>query len=140
MEKLFADFVHGIAQNIIAYNSLMIEAYNAYQESEHDGVDYLFNINVQEDLECCVRGGMTAEQIVKIYNEYNSSKEVSPYFMFGVNHEDPHALKYTHLEAIMKSRIEDVIANVIAYPCANDTYKELYGKCVTDFMRGYKLV
>ena len=32
----------------------VLDAYNAYQEQERDGVDYIFNIHNREDLACCV--------------------------------------------------------------------------------------
>ena len=42
---------------------MVLAAYNDYQESERDGVDYIFDIENTNDLKCCIDGGMTAKAI-----------------------------------------------------------------------------
>ena len=47
--------------------AIVLKAYNDFQESERDGVDYIFDLNNREDLKCCVEGGMTAQEICGLW-------------------------------------------------------------------------
>ena len=38
---------------------IVLNAYNRFQKDEIDGVDYIFDITIQNDLKCMVEGGLT---------------------------------------------------------------------------------
>lgn len=59
----------------------VIDAYNQWQEECKNCVDYLYCINVAEDLKACIDGGMKATDIAKVVEHGNA------YFFFGENHE-----------------------------------------------------
>ena len=50
------------------YFNMLLLAYNRWQEDEHSGVDYIFNINNPDDLIDCIKGGLTADEIAKVLN------------------------------------------------------------------------
>lgn len=115
---------------------LLLSAYNDYQESERDGVGYLFDLNSSEDLICCIKGGLTAEEISELY-QTSSTYECSK-FLFGVNYSKPHLVKsWSDIYSIINGQLTEIIENVIAYPYAYESYKTLYVKYVTNDILGY---
>lgn len=115
---------------------MVLAAYNDYQESEHDGVDYIFDIENTNDLKCCIDGGMTAKEISGLY--LGSQSEHLRYFYFGCNHSTPKPIaNWETLRQQLVSWLSDLIPNVLAYPFAYESYKQLYVRYVTDVIIGY---
>jgi len=115
------------------YDTLMmvLAAYNDYQESERDGVDYIFDINDKDDVICCMSGGMTTEEVAKLWQ--GSQVNHSQYFFFGCNYETPKPIE--NLETLKRHLVgwlDEVMFDVLAYPYAYESYKALYGKYITE--------
>lgn len=118
------DSFHETALNIV------LRAYNTFQESERDGVDYIFNIDDKADLSCCIAGGMGADEIAHIYNE---SQGKTKYFYFGQNHRkaeviDSETQLITNLVAWLDDIIPDICENVMFY----DSYRDFYAYFVSN--------
>lgn len=111
----------------------IFEAYNEFQENERDGVDYIFDITKQKDLECCVNGGLSAEEISYIYRSWQDGNGTdTPYFMFGVNNPEPFMIKdVSMLRGIILDSFEDLIPYMIAFP-TTAAIGELYRYYITD--------
>lgn len=103
----------------------VLKAYNCWNEDERDGVDYIFDIHKKEDLVACVNGGLTAKDIVYLYD--NSTR----FFLFGCNHTTPQALSHNDLINILYDNLDKVIDNIIAYPYI-ESYREIYTMFITD--------
>ena len=103
----------------------IFDAYNRYVEDETSGADYIFDINKQDDLSCCVRGGMTAKQIADVVkSDYH-------YFLYGHERTSPKPLAYTEVESIIRNNIDEVLQAVIAYPFVSE-YRKVYTRFVTN--------
>lgn len=103
----------------------VLKAYNRWNEDERDGVDYIFDIHKKEDLVACVNGGLTAKDIVYLYD--GSTR----FFLFGCNHTTPQALSRNDLINILYDNLDKVIDNIIAYPYI-ESYREIYTLFITD--------
>lgn len=115
---------------------MVLAAYNDYQESERDGVDYIFDIENANDLKCCVNGGMTAKEICGLY--LGSQSQHLRYFYFGCNHQTPMPIaNWDELRQQLVSWLPDLIPNVLAYPFAYESYRQLYERYVTDIIVSY---
>ena len=112
---------------------MVLAAYNDFQESERDGVDYICDIENTDDLMCCINGGMTAKEIGGLY--LGSQSQHLRYFYFGCNYPTPKPIpNWETLRLQLISWLPDVIANVLAYPFAYESYKQLYVRYVTDVL------
>ena len=115
---------------------MVLAAYNDYQESERDSVDYIFDIENVNDLKCCIDGGMTAKVICGLY--LGSQSQHLRYFYFGCNHPTPKPIaNWETLRQQLVSWLPDLIPNVLAYPFAYESYKQLYVRYVTDIIVSY---
>ena len=115
---------------------MVLAAYNDYQESERDGVDYIFDIENTNDLKCCINGGMTAKDIGGLY--LGSQSQHLRYFYFGCNYPTPKPIaNWETLRQQLISWLPNLILNVLAYPYAYDSYKDLYRLYVTDVIIDY---
>lgn len=115
---------------------MVLAAYNDYQESERDGVDYIFDIENNNDLKCCINGGMTAKEICGLY--LGSQSQHLRYFYFGCNHQTPMPIaNWDELRQQLVSWLPDLIPNVLAYPFAYESYRQLYVRYVTDIIVSY---
>lgn len=115
---------------------MVLAAYNDYQESERDGVDYIFDIENTNDLKCCINGGMTAKEIGGLY--LGSQSQHLRYFYFGCNYPTPKPIaNWETLRQQLISWLPNLILNVLAYPYAYDSYKDLYRLYVTDVIIDY---
>ena len=115
---------------------MVLAAYNDFQESERNGVDYIFDIENTNDLKCCIDGGMTAKEIGSLY--LGSHSRHLRYFYFGCNHPTAEPISnWETLRQQLVSWLPDLIPNVLAYPFAYESYKELYVRYVTDVIIGY---
>ena len=118
------DSFHETALNIV------LRAYNTFQETERDGIDYIFNIDNKEDLSCCVEGGMTADEIAHIYNE---SQEKTKYFYFGHNHPKAELIaNETQLVANLVAWLDDIIPNICENIMFYDSYRDFYAYFVSN--------
>lgn len=110
---------------------MVLAAYNDFQESERDGVDCICDIENPDDLKCCINGGMTTQEISGLW--LGSQSQHLRYFFFGCNYPTPKPIpNWESLRQILISWLPDVIANVLAYPFAYESYKVLYTRYVTD--------
>lgn len=115
---------------------MVLAAYNDFQESERDGVDYIFDIDNLDDLKCCVEGGMTAKEIGGLY--LGSQSQHLRYFYFGCNYPTPKPIaNWETLRQQLISWLPELIPNVLAYPFDNESYRQLYVRYVTDVIIGY---
>ena len=113
---------------------LILNAYNQYQESEKEGVDYLFHIENTGEVICCCRGGMTTEEVAGVYNGYKEKKHTG-YFLFGQNYDGATPIKtLDELKDILTGSLDEVLMHVVCYPYSSDAYRSLYTHCVTDYM------
>ena len=150
MENVFKSLVAEIKRNIVCdlhqylgYDGkllkLVLDAYNTYQKEERDGVDYIFDINNPDDLQCCIAGGMTAKEVAWLYEQ--SQINTTPLFYFGVNYQHPQPIaNYKALVTNLINWLDDILPCVLAYPYLLKSYEELYRVCVTDYMINNQLV
>jgi len=114
--------------------TLVLNAYNYYEENERDGVDYLFYINNTDDVKCCIEGGMTTKEIAEVYNEYKDGRNTG-YFFFGQNYDRAKPIKTRdELIDLLIGTLHDVLLRVVCYPYSSEAHKALYRYCVTDYM------
>ena len=110
---------------------MVLSAYNDYQESQRDGVDYIFDVENTDDLKCCIEGGMTAKEICGLY--LGSQSQHLKYFYFGCNYPTPKPIaNWDALRLTLVAWLPDLISNVIAYPFAYESYRQLYVRYVTN--------
>jgi len=147
MEKAIKTMVQKISNAIIndtrdidsyeGYKALkmLLAAYNDYQESERDGVDYIFDIENTDDLKCCIDGGMTTKEIGSLY--LGSQSRHLRYFYFGCNYPTPIPIAdWNVLRLQLILWLSDLIPNVLAFPFAYESYRQLYEKYVTNTIIG----
>lgn len=103
---------------------MVFNAYNQYQEDERNGVDYIFDINNENDLISCIKGGMTAKEIANIYNSN------CRYFFFGVNYTTPNKIIEVNVEEQIKIYLDEIVTAMMCYPYIG-AYKELYSYFIT---------
>lgn len=143
MKKAFNTMVEGIKKSIIrdlndVYSvkgnkvlNMLLKAYNDFQESERDGVDYIFDIENTDDLKCCIDGGMTAKEIGGLW--LGSQSKHLQYFYFGCNHPKAEPINtWFELRMNLVAWLDEVLTDVLAYPYAYESYKYVYMSYVTD--------
>ena len=140
MKKAINTMVEYIKKSIIRdLNSLkgdkvlnmLLKAYNDFQKSERDGVDYIFDINNTDDLKCCIDGGMTAKEIGMLY--LGSHNDHLPYYYFGCNYPQPQPINtWKELRMNLVAWLDELLPNVLAYPYAYQSYRDVYMAYVTD--------
>lgn len=129
-ENVFAKIVENAIANDDGISiQLAIDTYNAYQENERDGVDYIFDLDDAHDLRTCISGGLTAKEISGLYNE-SLCEGCTKFFMFGVNHSKPIILTKYELKTALLGMAEEIIADMIMHPHSYDSIA--YGTLVTD--------
>lgn len=106
-----------MATNTDVFN-LVLDVYNKYQESERDGVDYIFDINKKEDLIACIKGGLTARMIQELVD--NLDNHYTQYFYFGCNYPTPIPIKFKDLKINLYNYLDEIVDYIIAYPFDND--------------------
>ena len=115
---------------------MVLAAYNDYQESERDGVDYIFDIDNNNDVICCMRGGLTSQEICGLW--LGSQSKHIRYFYFGCNYSKPKPIDtWDELRTNLIAWLDEVLACVIAYPYAYDSYRNLYTHYVTNVVIDY---
>lgn len=129
---LYAEYKNDMHDEVL---QMVLKAYNEWQESEKDGVDYIFNIYDKDDLMACVKGGMTAKEVAEIYKD--ATTIWTPYYFFGSNYPSATPIKlWSDLFDYLVMWLEDVLPNIIAYPWCS-TYRPIYTKYVTDVIINY---
>jgi hypothetical protein len=111
------------------YFNMLLLAYNRWQEDEHSGVDYIFNINNPDDLIDCIKGGLTADEIGNFVRVY-----VTPNFLFGCNHKLT-PLSKTKIIKLIIDNLDDIVDCIIAYPWVEE-YRVIYVEVVTNRLLG----
>lgn len=147
MEKAIKTMVESIKKAIIydtrdVYSKngnkvlkMVLAAYNDFQESERDGVDYIFDINNTDDMKCCIDGGMTAQEICGLW--LGSQSRHIQYFYFGCNHSQAEPINtLKELRMNLVAWLDELLPNVIAYPYSYDSYRAVYTAYVTDVVMG----
>lgn len=86
MKKEIAEKLSNPLENY-GFFEKVLEAYNRWNEDEKDGNRYIFDITNTEDVICCLKGGMTAEEFYKLYDDSQSNTSI--YFFFGHDVEFP---------------------------------------------------
>ena len=109
---------------------LVLAAYNRYQEDEHDGDNYIFNIDDVDDLKCCVDGGLTANEI------YQMVKLNCKHFTFGrctmFDRATYKIITDIDLHVLLWGYLEDVVWCALKYVSRCEEYAALYEHYVTE--------
>ena len=111
--------------------NLVFDAYNEYQESERDGVDYIFNMDNKDDLIACIKGGLTPEHIHGMIE--NKKRGSTNFFYYGINHPIPEQLTFAGLKLNLIAYLDEIVDFIIAYPF-DGACRELYTILVTNPM------
>jgi hypothetical protein len=115
--------------------TMLLKAYNRYQEDERDGVDYIFNINRPDDLITCIQGGLTAEEIVNFHNKVKSWTNPTPHFLFGCNHKEMKPMGRDNIVDAIVAVLDEMLDNIIAYPWVEE-YRAVYTHYITNKIIG----
>lgn len=117
------------------YNlDMFLKAYNRWQEDEHNGVDYIFNINNPDDLIDCIKGGLTADEIAEFVNNIKGWANEIPNFLFGCNHKLT-PLSKSKIVNLIIDNLDDIVDCIIAYPWVEE-YRAIYVEVVTNRLLG----
>jgi hypothetical protein len=117
------------------YNlDMFLNVYNRWQEDEHNGVDYIFNINNPDDLIDCIKGGLTADEIANFVDGTKDWSFATPYFLFGCNH-NLLPLIYPEICGLIINNLNDIVDCIIAYPWVEE-YRAIYVEVVTNRLLG----
>lgn len=111
--------------------AMLLKAYNRYQEDERGGVDYIFNINNQNDLITCIRGGLTAEDIANFHNSVKGWAIPTLHFLFGCNHKEMTPMGGDNIVNAIVGVLDELIDNIIAYPWVEE-YRAVYTHYITN--------
>ena len=131
ISELKANIIRDLHDDVVYLTTVarVLKCYNRYQENELDGVDYIFNICNSDDVACCLKGGMSVEQLVNMFNE-NKDGDATKFFFFGQNHTSPLQIQtFTQLVGILCDSLDDVIPYIIKYPSEG---KEIYNAYIID--------
>lgn len=112
------------------FNKVLM-AYNQYQEDERFGVDYIFDLDDQEDLKTLVNCGVTASEISRLYNDIESAD--SKYLYCGENHTNLRCLNMSEIDKQMIANMEEMVLCMLAYPYV-DGYTPLYQEFITSYI------
>ena len=113
---------------------MVLNAYNRFQEDERDGVDYIFDITIQNDLKCMVEGGLTVTEIAWAWNKIQN-EGITPCFHFGCNYNGLEALgTLADLKRNLISWLDEFLPYVIMYVTRCTEYQNLYEHYVTEYL------
>lgn len=132
IENLLYVIKSNIRLNLLNNNeeirTLLLKAYNRYQEAERDGANYIFNINDKDDLKCCIECGLTAYDIVAIVG-----KNPNAMFLFGANHDVPLVLSEQGIDDMILAHLDDMLPCMLAYH-ETEGYLELYDYLIANYI------
>lgn len=121
--SLIDEIKNGIMTDVDIWRK-MLDVYNRYQEDERDGVDYIFDLNKQEDLITLVKSGMTYSDIC--YVKSNSiPQNNSVYIHYGCNYPKPLNITTDVITNNIIGLLDDLIDEIVAYPWV-DEYRKIY--------------
>ena len=115
--------------------NVLIQAYNKWQEDEHFGVDYLFDLNKEEDLICVLKGGITSKEIEQMYKDIRDFGMTS-YFLFGENHTTAEHLTTEQLASLIITNLDAVVSYILAYDSDSDNFKFIYNNYIATLFQG----
>ena len=119
--------------------TIVLNAYNRYQEDERDGVDYLFDINNKDDVKCCFDGGLSISEFVSAYFD-RETRHLTSYFFFGVNHPKPSFITSKELlAAVLQNSLADIMPHMFCHPNIKE-YSALYEALISDYMFDNEMV
>lgn len=108
---------------------IFFNAYNEWQENEREGVGYIFNVNNQNDLECVVKGGMTAKEIAEV-----TKSSPNGLFFFGCNYPTPKVIGDDEaLKNTLLAHVYEVVEFALTYPFARNA-QQLYQQYITKYI------
>lgn len=113
--------------------NLVFDAYNEYQESERDGLDYIFNLDNKDDLIACIKGGLTPEHIQQMVTYNAMGLKYTRFFFYGTNHPEPEQLTFDGLKLQLTTYLDEIVDFIIAYPF-DGACRELYTILITNSM------
>jgi hypothetical protein len=135
MEKAFEilelNVLNQISRDIMSGNTddvkrILLETYNAYQENERDGVDYIFDACNQEDMEFLVYDRKMPDEHFAIL-VLGTILGNMQYFFYGCNHPEPKLMTELEFHTQIVSYVSEYLPYVLAYP---QCYKEFYQRFV----------
>ena len=113
---------------------MLLNAYNRFQKDERDGVDYIFDITIQNDLKCMVEGGLTVTEIAWAWNKIKN-EGITSCFHFGCNYDGLDALGIlADLKLNLISWLDEFLPYVIMYVTRCTEYQALYEHYITEYL------
>lgn len=113
---------------------IVLNAYNRFQKDEIDGVDYIFDITIQNDLKCMVEGGLTVPEIAGAWSKIKN-EGITPCFHFGPKYNGLEALgTLAELKRNLIAWLDEFIPYVIMYVTRCIEYQNLYEHYITEYL------
>jgi len=110
--------------------NIVLSAYNRHNESEHDGVDYVFDIKKAEDVRCVLGGGLSVDAICAIYNGF-ANGQTSRYFLYGQNYDKPAVFRdYDALVGFLGNALDEVITDIFLRQITTNEGALLYNEYI----------
>jgi len=109
----------------------ILKVYNDYQENEKDGIDYIFNMNNNEDLICIIKGGCTAYEIGMAFISNTNKRNNTSFFFYGINHPKIEMLNLLEIYNILILYREEIAMYILKYP---NRYMGLYNKFIANHL------
>lgn len=128
VKDLCEKIIERLKENDIFNKVLM--AYNQYQEDERFGVDYIFDLDDQEDLKTLVNSGVNAAEIATLYND---DRYDSAYLYCGENHTNLRCLNISEIDKQLIANMGEIVLCMLAYPYV-DGYTPLYQEFITNYI------
>jgi hypothetical protein len=115
---------------------MVLAAYNRMQDDERNGVDYIFDITNQEDLQYLVTNcGLCVNEIAYLWNRVQSEKDLLPYFLYGENYTNPHMIgTLKDLQRNMIAWLDELLPFVFKYVTRCEEYQAIYEEYVTEYL------
>lgn len=118
---------------------MLLKAHNSYYR--HEMMDFskvIYDITNQSDLRECVREGMTAEQIAKLWDSWQNN--TSRYFTFEsieklANEFEQYVLTWEDFIELLTNSLEEVVTAVLTRPTIAESYSDLYMRYVSPMVR-----
>ena len=110
----------------------VLNAHNAYEETCGNGNNYIFDLNNQDDLSTCVKGGLTWTDIAKMEEHDYYGKNL---FLFGEKYPTPKQIEdENELVSILCRNLGEIIDEVLKAPYSYPSYSEIYNLYVTYYL------
>ena len=139
VNKVVNNFASAIEENVISAKSInddiiknVLKAYNGYCENERNGIDYLFDINNNDDIKCVIDGGLGAADLAKLYLNNGHRNNYTQYFFYDCNNNTPrNVVNLVELKVVLTSMLREIVVCMFKYPYL-ECYKPLYEACVVN--------